>query len=111
MYNSVAGSENVGMYSFCNLGTGTYLSCQDKELILSKSAFPWTIRRADENRFYICARDSELILDIDNAYVAEGTRIKLQYLTGYDVQIWCILKNGNGTYSIVYSGDNRYCLS
>ena len=110
MYSSISASENIGMYSFYNMYAGLFLSYHEKNLILSAKAFPWTFRQMDENRYYICAGESGLIFDIENACVSEGTTVKLQYLTGYDVQIWSLLKNVNGTYSVVYSGDNRYCL-
>jgi hypothetical protein len=60
--------------------------------------------------YYVCANESELLLDIDNAHVVQGTTVKLWTETGYDVQIWNVSANPNGTVSFLYCGDHRYCL-
>lgn len=99
-----------GVYTFYNESTGCYLSYQDNSLILSDNPVNWNLKSYNENSFYIYACDTDLLLDIDNATIADGTTIKLWSLTGYDVQIWNITGNDNSTYSILYSGNNDYCL-
>ncbi len=106
-------SENIsgaGVCAFYNKENDCYLACEGRKLILSKLPYKWTLKPTYKNGFNICARDTGLLLDIDNAYVKEGTTIKVWPETGYDVQVWNIKRNFNGTFSILYSGDNRYCL-
>ncbi len=100
----------TGIYTLYNEKTSSYLSFNDKTLVLSKNPSNWRLNEVYDNKFHIYAEDTETLLDIDNAYVKEGTTIKLWTLTGYDVQLWSINKNNNGTYTIAYSGDNQYCL-
>ncbi len=42
--------------------------------------------------------------------IAEGTTVKLWENTGYDVQIWVVHPNSNGSYSFLYSGNQQYCF-
>lgn len=98
------------VYTFYNNETHCYLSCEGRNLILSKASHQWVLRQVDEDTFNICDMDTELILDIENAHVAVGTAVKIWEKTGYDVQVWSISRNKNGTYSILYSGNNQYCL-
>ncbi len=100
----------AGIYTFRNKETGLYLSHQDGNLILSETPANWALKEFSAGVFYIYAHDTELLLDIDNAYVANGQKIKLWTATGYDVQRWNIAGNANGSYSVLYSGDNMYCL-
>ncbi len=101
---------NSGIYSFCNLKTGTYLSASNNTLKLSKTAKNWDLKSSGENDFYVYSKGTDLLLDIHNAYVAEGTTVKVWQMTGYDVQRWKIAKNPNGTYSLLSAANNKYCL-
>ena len=99
-----------GIYTFYNEETECYLSYEERNLILSETPSDWTLSKVREEAFFVYAKDTGLVLDIDNARVAEGTTVKIWDLTGYDVQIWNFNQNENGTYSIAYSGNNQYCL-
>ena len=99
-----------GVYTLYNVKTKCYLAFNDRTLVLSKSPVNWTFSQEYDDVFRIIAEDSDLMLDIDNARVVEGTTIKLWTKTKYDVQLWRAIKNNNGTYSIVYSADNTFCL-
>lgn len=99
-----------GIYTLYNEEAEGYLSYDGRNLILSATPSNWWLNKVRKEEFYVYAYDTELVLDIDNAWVKEGTTVKLWDLTGYDVQIWNFIKNHNGTYSIAYSGDNQYCL-
>ena len=103
-------SVKSGIYTFYNEKSASYLSFNDKTLVLSKNPSNWTINEVYKNKCNVYAEDTDTLLDIDNAYVVAGNTIKLWTNTGYDVQFWSINKNKNGTYTIVYSGDNQYCL-
>ncbi len=105
-----AGPVDAGVYTFIHQATGSYLAWQDTALTLSPEPQPWTLRQAGSDAFHLTAGDTGLLLDIDNAYVAEGSAVKLWEPTGYDVQIWRVRPNSNGTFSILYSGDERFCL-
>ena len=100
----------AGTYTFRNAETGLYLSQLDGNLVLSEKPANWTLKEFSSGVFYIYAHDTDFLLDIDNAYVADGQKIKLWTATGYDVQRWNIAGNPNGTYSVLYSGDNQFCL-
>ena len=99
-----------GIYTFYNEETQSYLSYEENNLVLSETPSNWWLNKVREEDFHVYAKDTELVLDIDNAWVREGTTVKLWNLTGYDVQLWNIIQNENGTYTIAYSGDNQYCL-
>ena len=71
---------------------------------------PWILKPSGKNGFYIYAHDSELLLDIHNAWVCAGNTVKVWQHTGYDVQLWTVTENPNGTFSILHSADSRYCL-
>lgn len=105
-----AGSVDAGVYTLVNEKYQRYLAWSDRTVMLSSTPHHWNFHDTGLNGFHVFAGTSELLLDIDNAYVAVGTTIKLWESTGYDVQVWHIKPNSNGTYSILYSGDNRYCL-
>jgi len=105
-----AGAVDAGVYTLMNEKTESYLSWDGRRLLLSDTPHQWKFHDSGLNGFHVFAGETNLLLDIDNAYVAVGTTIKLWEQTGYDVQIWHIKPNSNGTYSILYSGDNRYCL-
>ena len=107
---SDVGEVKTGIYTLYNEATSSYLSFNDKTLVLSKNPSNWRVNEVHNDVFHIYAEDTETLLDIDNARVKEGTTIKLWTLTGYDVQLWNLNKNDNGTYTIAYSGDNKYCL-
>lgn len=100
----------TGIYTFYNKETGSYLSFDERTLVLSEQPCNWKLNRIGEEKFHVYVNETDLVLDIDNAYVAEGTTIKLWNLTGYDVQLWHINKNSNETYTIAYSGNNDFCL-
>ncbi|MBR5315306.1 MAG: RICIN domain-containing protein [Firmicutes bacterium] len=99
-----------GVYTFRNSKTGTYLSYKDRTLKLSKTAKKWHLKDVGDKTNYVYALNTELLLDIDNAYVAEGTTIKLWDRTGYNVQQWKVVKNSNGTYSFISAANSNYCL-
>lgn len=99
-----------GIYTFYNKEKACYLSYNERSLVLSKEPAYWELDSVGKKGFNIYAYDTTVLLDIDNAYVAEGTTIKLWDNTGYDVQVWNVNGNRNGTYSVLYSGDNQYCL-
>lgn len=98
------------IYTFYNEASGCYLSYQGNRLLLRNVPSKWVLKDAAGKGFHIYADHSDFLLDIDNAYVAEGTAIKLWGYTGYDVQVWKLSRNGNGTWSILYSGNPQYCL-
>lgn len=99
-----------GIYTFYHKTIGGYLTFADRTLKLSKTPQPWQLKRAGQKGFYVYAHGTELLLDIDNAWLTPGNRIKLWNLTGYDVQIWTVEKTGRGTYVLVCAPDPRYCL-
>ena len=104
------GMAGTGSYTFYNAYTGCYLSCKDRSVILSQTPQVWALAQIYDNTYHLCPGDTGLLLDIDNAYVHVGSTVKVWEPTGYDVQLWNILSNPNGTCYIAYSGDNRYCL-
>jgi hypothetical protein len=99
-----------GIYTFCNEKLHRYLSCQGRKLILSPVPFSWHLKETGGEGFHVYAQDTDLLLDIDNAWVTAGNTIKVWELTGYDVQIWTVAENQNGTYSFLHTADPRYCL-
>lgn len=101
---------DTGVYTFINQAASSYLAWRDNELYLSPTPQQWTLCKVDEQGFNVYAGDTELLLDIDNANVEAGNPVKLWENTGYDVQIWRLSQNTNGTYSFLYSGDESYCL-
>lgn len=98
------------VYTFYNSATNRYLSCNGQSLVLSQTPTNWMLKNANGKGFHLYAHETNLLMDIDNANVAVGTTVKLWTATGHDVQIWNINRNANGTYSILYSGDNQFCL-
>lgn len=100
----------AGVYTFCHKLTGKYLSCTDRTLRLDAAPWYWQLKPAPDGGFYIYAHGTQLLLDIHNAQVVPGTLVKLWTYTAYDVQIWKLLPNKNGTYSICYCSDPKYCL-
>lgn len=101
---------NSQIYRFYNEETGQYLSYDNRTVILSKTPKDWTIKSNGNDGIYIYAGDTELLLDIDNAIVSEGTRVKIWECTGYNVQVWRMNRNSNGTYTFLSEADKRYCL-
>lgn len=99
-----------GIYTFYNETAGRYLACRGRQLVLGGRPFLWTLEPAKAGGFYFRAQGTELLLDIDNAHVAQGTAVKVWDYTGYDVQIWTLGQNPNGSRSILYSGNRSYCL-
>ena len=103
-------SVKAGMYTFYNKESGRYLSASGNALVLSTTPYDWKISLKEADKFYVYAGKSDLLFDIHNAYVAKGTTIKLWTNTGYDVQLWNIYENQNGSYSFICSKNNNYCL-
>lgn len=99
-----------GIYTFHNRAANCYLSYRDRTLTLSKSPQPWELRETGKQGFYVYAHSTALLLDIDNAWVNIGNTVKVWEHTGYDVQIWLVEKNRNGTYTLVSSVNPQYCL-
>ena len=102
-------SLNKGTYTFYNKKEYKFLSFADKTLNLSSTPTNWKLEHAAFG-FYVYASGTELLLDIDNAYVASGTTIKIWENTGYSVQMWKVVANSNGTYSFISCADERFCL-
>ena len=65
-----------GVYTFYNTNTGKYLSYNGNTLTLSNTAAHWDLKETG-NAFYVYANNSDLLLDIHNAYVAPGTTVKI----------------------------------
>lgn len=100
---------NKGTYTFKNKQENKYLSFKDRTLILSDTSANWILEHAGTG-FYVYADGTELLLDIDNAYMASGTTIKIWENTGYRVQMWKVVSNPNGTCSFISCEDEKYCL-
>lgn len=100
----------AGIYAFRNAKTGKYLSYTNRTLRQTASAKKWELKDIGNKNFHVYGYNTNLMLDIDNAYVAPGTTIKLWEYTGYNVQQWKMVKNNNGTYSFVSAADTSYCL-
>ena len=99
-----------GAYTLWNPAAGRYLSVRGRNLVLASAPLPWIFKQSGRNGFHIYANETDLLLDIDNANVAVGTTVKIWDYTGYDVQIWTVGQNANGTYYLLYAGNPRYCL-
>lgn len=114
-YNNTSSEDNklaplsAGVYTFFNAADFKYLSFSDRQLTKGNNITKWKLRTAN-NGFYVYTCENDLLLDIDNAYVASGTTVKLWENTGYNTQIWKIQANANGTYSFLSSADDKYCL-
>lgn len=98
-----------GFYHFYNGYARCYLSSRERSVVLSQTPTLWDLQETARGH-YVCANESGLLLDIDNAHVVQGTTVKLWTETGYDVQIWTVFTNPNGSVSFLYCGDHRYCL-
>ncbi len=98
-----------GVYTFQNSKEDKYLSFNDRQLKLGANAIVWKLRPAN-NGVYVYCCNNDLLLDIDNAYVANGTTVKIWENTGYDTQIWKVVSNRNGTYSFISAVNESYCL-
>ncbi|MBQ4546247.1 MAG: RICIN domain-containing protein [Oscillospiraceae bacterium] len=105
-------SEDItpGIYVFYNEEKNAYLSFEDRKLIFSEIPQNWVIKEDGKKKFHIYAEKTELLLDIDNAFINEGTEIKIWEFTGYDVQSWDLEGNENSTYSVLCGADNSFCL-
>jgi hypothetical protein len=99
-----------GIYTFYNQAARCYLSCSDRTLTLSSTPFFWDIKQSGKNGFFVYAHRTELLLDIDNAWVRKGNAVKVRPYTGHQVQLWSIAENSDGTCTILHSADPRYCL-
>lgn len=99
----------AGVYTFYNAADYKYLSFSDRQIKLDGTSAVWKLKKAT-NGYYVYCSDDELLLDIDNAFVASGTTVKLWENTGYNTQIWMVSANNNGTYSFLSAVDQSYCL-
>ena len=99
-----------GSYSLCNRGADKFLTYSDSTLFLGDSPAVFNFQPYNSSSYYIYAQGTDIMLDIDNAYIADGTTIKLWPLTGYPVQMWKAVKNSNGSFSIVSNANESYCL-
>lgn len=99
-----------GVYAFYNAAENCYLSYNDRTLVLSTESASWEVKASGYGGFYIYGGSTNMLLDIDNAYINEGTAVKLWENTGYNTQTWCILDNGDDTYWIGSAVDGDYCL-
>ncbi len=98
-----------GYYTFSNALEFKFLSFSDRQLKLDNNTSAWKLKKTSDG-FYVYSTDDELLLDIDNAYIAVGTTVKLWENTGYNTQIWSIKANTNGTYSFLSAVNESYCL-
>ena len=71
-----------GIYTFYNESADKYLSYQEKQLVLGNQAAEWCVENGIEDDFYLYAGDTGLLMDIDNAIIAEGTTIQIWNFTG-----------------------------
>ena len=108
--NKTAEDITPGIYVFYNEEKNAYLSAEGRKLILSETPQNWVIKENCNKKFHIYAENTELLLDIDNAFINEGTEIKIWEFTGYDVQTWNIEANNNSAYSVLCGADNSFCL-
>lgn len=99
-----------GIYTLYNEKYKCYLAAEGQTLTLRKNPSKWLLKSHGENRFNVISKENELMLDIDNAYVAEWNTVKAYYETGYDVQLWSIKQNSNGSFSVCYCKDTSFCL-
>ena len=100
----------MGIYTFKNKKDGQYLSFSKNSLTLESTPKKWELKLKSNNNFQIYGDKSTNLIDVDNAYIASGTTIKMWQNTGYDTQLWKIAQNNNGTYSILCASDESYCL-
>ena len=101
---------HYGTYSFYNRAAGRYLSYQDRTLVLQSAPTAWNLKSVGTGDVRVIAHGTSLMLDIHNAWVAEGNTVKIWEDTGYHVQIWTVEANANGTFCFLHSADKRYCL-
>ena len=99
-----------GVYTFYNKTLGYYLSYNGNTLTLSNSPAKWKLTPYANNAFYVYANGTNLLFDIDNAVVRDGTTIKLWERTGYNVQMWYVSPNTNGTFSFLSYANDNFCL-
>lgn len=99
-----------GVYTFRLCGTNEYLRAEGNKVTAGGAPYPWVVKPCDRKYCFIYADASPLLLDIDNAYIAEGTTVKAWPLTGFLAQSWSICENGDGTYSFLASENADLCL-
>ena len=99
-----------GIYTFYNESADKYLSYREKQLVLGNQVAEWCVEVGVDEDVYFYAGDTGLLMDIDNAVMAEGTMIKIWNFTGNAVQRWKIKENSNGTYTFLSSSNTGYCL-
>ena len=103
-------SLKTGLYTFYNVAEGLYLTYADRTLVLGGTPVTWNVKETGVTGSYVFAGDVNLLLDIDNAYVHEGTTVKLWDKTSYMTQTWNVVENGDSTYSICSNADANYSL-
>lgn len=106
MYHS---DIKTGIYVFYNKALGGYLSYSGQVLTIGSTPTRWKLSRIGK-RFLIHPEGSFSLIDIDNAYVAEGTAVKVWQYTGHDAQVWEICENANRTVSFLSAMNTGYCL-
>lgn len=99
-----------GAYAFRLDGTNEYLSARGNTITTGDTPFAWVVKPCDRKYCFIYADASPLLMDIDNAYIAEDTTVKIWPLTGYMAQEWLICQNRDGTYSFLASENTDLCL-
>lgn len=102
--------DTSGIYAFYSPDFNCYLACSGNTLVLSTEPHFWELMPSGSG-CYVYSQGTDLLLDIDNAYVAQGTVIKTWQNTGYPTQVWSIAGNADGTYSILCSTDPSFALS
>lgn len=106
----IVNTLNSGVYAFYNAAENCYLSFNDRTLTLTAEPASWEVKASAYDGFYIYGSGTNLLLDIDNAYINEGTLIKLWENTGYNTQTWYIIDNGDSTYWIGSAVNGDYCI-
>lgn len=88
------------------------IGADDKEygsnVLLSTDEQPITLLRKDED--YIMLELYGLALDVTEAKYEEGTNIQLYFANGTDAQMWKLIENMDGSYTL-FAKDDRFVLS
>jgi len=108
LYSSKA-VEEVHVF-FQSARNGEYLSWSDATLLMSDTPTEWTLKPAENGFFYIFARDTEMLSDVDAAWIGHGAAVKLCRMTESNGQLWKLVMNADGSVSILSADDSELCL-